>query len=382
MIKRLLLLSLLFMSLISHIAYSHEGCEWQHWQAYWNRFVQADGRVIDYGEGQEATYSEAQAYTLFFALVANDRDRFATLLHWTNKELANGELGKHLPAWKWGRLENGQWGVIDPNAASDADMWLAYVLLEAGRLWKTPEYTQMGLQLLKTIAAEEVITLPDGRKNILPGPQGFVSDNISWRFNPSYFPLQLLRRFASADPAGPWQEITTNAIEMMTATSPHGLAADWVDYRTHYGWVPDLKSGAIGSYDAIRVYLWLGMLPQGEPFKVKLQDNYRGMASFMNKHEGLPPKRINTLNGEYESDPPAGFSGALIPYLNALKEQDLLEQQVKRLEVSEADGLVGKPPRYYDQVLTLFGRGWQEQRFAFGKDGELLPRWKTCSPAH
>jgi endoglucanase len=32
------------------------------------------------------------------------------------------------------------WAVIDTNSASDADIWIAWSLLEAGRLWKHPDY--------------------------------------------------------------------------------------------------------------------------------------------------------------------------------------------------------------------------------------------------
>ena len=31
--------------------------------------------------------------------------------------------------------------MLDPNSASDADVWMAYSLVEAGRLWKIPCYT-------------------------------------------------------------------------------------------------------------------------------------------------------------------------------------------------------------------------------------------------
>ena len=34
---------------------------------------------------------------------------------------------------------------------------------------------------------------------------------------------------------------------------------------------------------------------------------------------------------------------------------------------------------YYNQSLLLFGQGWNEQRYRFGKDGQLLPAWvNTC----
>jgi len=82
---------------------------WQAWEAFSKVFVQADGRVIDRTAGDRST-SEAQAYGLFFALVANDRVRFERILNWTVNNLAQGDLSTHLPAWLWGSTEAGGWG--------------------------------------------------------------------------------------------------------------------------------------------------------------------------------------------------------------------------------------------------------------------------------
>jgi endo-1,4-beta-D-glucanase Y len=38
----------------------------------------------------------------------------------------------------------------------DSDLWIAWALLEAGRLWQTPQYTEVGKALLARIADEEV----------------------------------------------------------------------------------------------------------------------------------------------------------------------------------------------------------------------------------
>jgi endoglucanase len=85
---------------------------------------------------------------------------FAQLLRWTGNNLAEGDLARHLPAWLWGRNEQQQWQVLDANNASDADLWIAYSLLEAGRLWQQPAYTQLGQRLLWRIAAQTVRKLP------------------------------------------------------------------------------------------------------------------------------------------------------------------------------------------------------------------------------
>lgn len=75
-------------------------------------------------------------------------------------EPREGDLSARLPAWLWGRNPNNHWGVQDSNSAADANIWMAYTLLEAGFVWNEPHYTRRGLALARRIAEEEVIQVP------------------------------------------------------------------------------------------------------------------------------------------------------------------------------------------------------------------------------
>src|ERR1700720_885273 len=129
---------------------------WPLWTRYVEHFVQRDGRVVDH-DRDELTTSEGQSYAMFFALVANDPASFDLVYQWSAAHLANGSVARNLPAWSWGRRPDGTWGIKDSNSASDADMWMAYDLIQAGRLWKRPDYTSAGEILLKLIASKEVL---------------------------------------------------------------------------------------------------------------------------------------------------------------------------------------------------------------------------------
>src|SRR5204863_241896 len=85
-----------------------------------------------------------------------ERALFQRVLRWTEQNLAQGDLRTTLPAWHWGKRRDGSWGVVDRNPASDADLWLAFDLLEAGRLWSEPRYTALGQRVLANVAAREV----------------------------------------------------------------------------------------------------------------------------------------------------------------------------------------------------------------------------------
>ncbi len=110
---------------------------------------------------------------MFSALAANDRAAFDNILDWTQNNLAQGSLKERLPAWLWGKKENSKWEVLDSNSASDGDVWMAWSLLEAGRLWKEQRYTDIGSALLKRIAREEVVTVPGLGSMLLPRQSGF-----------------------------------------------------------------------------------------------------------------------------------------------------------------------------------------------------------------
>lgn len=203
-------------------------CQWPAWEQFKKEYVSAEGRIIDPSDARKITTSEGQSYGLFFALAANDRDGFRKLFEWTQNNLAEGDLRAHLPGWLWGKKSDDEWTVLDNNSASDSDLWIAWALLEAGRLWDTPQYTEVGKALLARIADEEVATVPGLGPMILPGRVGFVDDR-GWRFNPSYLPPQLATYFAAF--GAPWPKIRDGNLRLLLETAPKGFSPDWVRYE-------------------------------------------------------------------------------------------------------------------------------------------------------
>lgn len=356
-------------------------CVWPLWQGFGAKFIQPDGRVLaDESEHRYST-SEGQAYALFFALVANDRASFDRILQWTRANLAAGDLASTLPAWQWGKRSDGGWGVIDQNSAADADTWLAYTLLEAGRLWQQRSYTAQGNLMLANIRLRLVREMPGKGAMLLPAQTGFDLERGGVRLNPSYLPVQLLRAFSKQDPAGPWNAVLANGVEMLKASSPAGYAPDWAIYVPGQGYQPDPKLGATGSHDAIRVYLWWGMLSSKDPASAKLKKALSGMDRLIPAREITPPLNVNAQTGAISGVSPPGFSAALLPYFSGMKNGEALRLQQERLaSQTTQDGLIGQDLRYYDQVLAMFGQGWTEHRFSFSPEGQLAVEWKSsCS---
>jgi endo-1,4-beta-D-glucanase Y len=82
-------------------------------------------------------------------------------------------LQTRLPAWLWGKNKDGEWKTLDPNSASDADVWMAYTLVEAGRLWKVSHLRQPGPADDGRIAKSEVADLPGFGPCCCPVPPAF-----------------------------------------------------------------------------------------------------------------------------------------------------------------------------------------------------------------
>lgn len=343
---------------------------WPAWHAYRDHFIQADGRVIDF-EAAASTTSEGQAYTLFLALVAGDRDTFTRVLDWTRANLAGGDLTARLMAWQWGKRDDGTWGVRDANAASDADLWLAHTLFEAARLWRVPAWRATAHALQARIAQELVVDGGPLGPVLLPGPQGFALDGGGWRVNPSYAPLPLLRGLAREVPDGIWGRLAESTLRLIAALGTRGLMPDWAEARPAQGYA--LAADATGSYDAVRVYLWAGITAADDPGRAVLLRHLGGLAE-CEARLLVPPERVDARSGACTGSAPPGLVRALLPYFRALGAEAALARQRARLAAQGA-----LPKIYYQQVLALFAEGWLDGRYRHDRQGRLVVgKGPTC----
>lgn len=364
-----------FLALVSADHATAASCAaWPAWEAFKSTYLSGDGRVIDSMHEDHRTVSEGQAYGMMFALVADDRAAFERLLTWTANNLSHGDLSTNLPAWLWGhRKKDDTWGVLDPNSATDADVWIAYVLLEAGRLWSEPRYTALADRVIANIGRHEVRELPRLGATLMPAPHGFVHDSY-FRLNPSYLALQPLRRFAAHTGDTLWPAVLASARRILLESAPSGVAGDWVEWHPLEGFRPDGKSGGIGSYDAIRVYLWIGMLHPSDPDRRDLLERYAPVADVF-ATDGRPPERIEIGRARASGAGPGGFSAAFIPFFTALGDFGAVAQQKVHLAAQTATDA----RRYYDGVLRLWSEGWESGRYRFAADGSLVTAWPGCN---
>lgn len=347
---------------------------WREWRQFVDRHVEDNGRVVDFVNPDLRSTSESQSYGLFFALVDNDPFLFERILAWTRRELSHGRADLNLPAWLWGRAGDGSWRVLDHNTASDGELWIAYALVEAGRLWNRPGFVQAGRQILALMRKAEIVELPGFGPMLLPGNQGYVHGN-AWVLNPCYLPLFVFRRFAALDPKGPWRRLAERSVALMRQAAPNGFAPDWTRWNGR-AFVVDPAKGPMGSYDAIRTYLWAGMTDPADPLRKPMLEALSGPLRML-RAQGAFAEKIDVRNGVGTGTPPPGFAAALLPYLSALGQPALVRAQAALVPSS---GVAADALTYYDRCLLLFGKGWLDRRYRISADGRLQPAWShACS---
>ncbi len=353
---------------------------WPRWAVFQAQFISADGRLIDPASDRAHTVSEGQAYALFFALVANDRGAFERILRWTENNLAAGDLTAQLPAWRWGRRDDASFGIIDANPASDADLWLVYALGEAGRLWNERRYVALSSLLAERVLREETAQLPGLGRTLLPGASGFALDGGRWRLNPSYLPPFILAWFAARSRDVRWAAIRDSGLHVLEQSAPRGFAPDWAVWRGQGSNAGAFETDAAspdahrGSFDAIRVYLWLGMTSREDAASARLLDHFAPMADLVGR-QGAAPGSVDALSGVAGSAGSPGFCLAVLPYLDTLGRFAAANDVEARVRASPPEANA-----YFEQALAMFASSWREGKFAFAADGSLVPAWPSCNP--
>lgn len=328
--------------------------------------------MTDHSEEDLRTVSEGQAYAMFFALVGNDRPAFDRLLAWTVNNLAQGDMRKNLPAWHWGQ-KDGTWGVIDPNSASDADLFMAYALLEAQRLWCEPSYGEQAQALGNLILEQETLQVEGLGLSLLPGRTGFVQENGAVKLNPSYVPPFLMARLARAWPEDArWAQLYLGSQALLLRSAKGGFYPDWAIVQN--GQIGPEETDPHGDYDAIRVYLWLAMGPTDDPIYPAFLAKLRPVTDLL-RQRGNMPERIDMNTLEASTQPgPAGFQVALAPLMRLAGEKPLAEKLTSRA-LQTNDAVQWRDFGYYNGALSLFAQGYMKGFYSVSQQGELKPRW-------
>jgi endoglucanase len=245
-------------------------------------------------------------------------------------------------------------------------------------LWKKPAYESEARTLLARVIQDELIELPGfGKMPAWPG--GLQLSRAEAVAPQPQLPAAAAAPLRPARPQGPWSALAGNTLRLISDSAPRGYAPDWVAWRLGEGgrgsFVADPQLGDVGSYDAIRTYLW-AMTAPADPAATPLRRALGGMAQAVEMAE-FPPEG-QTGSGRCRAW--GRSAAALLPYLQTDGRNSALQLQQKRVQARLFDPSARLP--YYDHVLGLFGTGWIEKRYQFLPTGRLQLRWeKACSTA-
>lgn len=307
------------------------------------RYVTSDGRVVRLDQGGD-TVGEGQAYGMLMAAAIGDRRRFNAIWDWTQKNLERPD-GLISFLWKDGRI-------VDPQAASDADLDAARALLIGACRFRQPALKQQALRLGSAILRVEVGSasfrgapvLTAGPWAITPPP---ATVNVSY-FSPASF---VVLRAASGDSA--WSALASSSRAITSQVMPKDgtLPPDWAHLEG--GNIVPIgnpgKSGVPPSYgfDAVRTLVRMAE----DPNPLGREIAARAWPVF----EHQVPTQINvnyTLQGQ-----PIGNLVHPVGLVAAAGAADAAGQTAARdglLDAAEA--LDGHAPTYYGAAWVALGR--------------------------
>lgn len=192
------------------------------WSLFKRRFITAEGRVVDTGNGG-ISHSEGQGYGMLLAVAARDRDAFERLWGWTRANLM--VRGDQLTAWRF--EPDTRPAVADMNNATDGDMLIAWALVEATELWRDPAHRIAARRMAVEIGRKLIVRRAGQAPLLLPGIRGFGAEDRPDGpvVNLSYWVFPALDRLPLAAPEHDWAGLARSGLALIAGSQP--LPADW-----------------------------------------------------------------------------------------------------------------------------------------------------------
>jgi endoglucanase len=181
-----------------------------------DRYATPDGRVQRSDQGGD-TVGEGQAYGMLLAAAVGDARRFDAIWGWTKSNLRRPD-GLLSFLWRDGR-------VVDPQAASDADVDAARALLVGACRFRRPALRAEGVALGRDILAHETATSA-GTLILTAGPW---AGGPPITVDPSYFSPAAFAALGAASGDDRWGSLSASSRSITGALMrpPSRLPPDW-----------------------------------------------------------------------------------------------------------------------------------------------------------
>ena len=266
----------------------------QEWRQFVERYVAADGRVVDDG-ALGISHSEGQGMTMLLSVHHGDRETFDKVRNWTRATLA--VRGDGLLAWRWEPAK----GITDHNNATDGDLFVAWALARAAARWGVEAYRAEAVERARAVRLHLARSTPWGLV-LLPGAEGFEKPdyrvvNLSYWLYPGFLEMNTI------DPDPAWAEFERSGLRLLELArfGRWSLPPDWLrladplkpahDYPARFG------------YDAVRIPLYLIWARLGNEARLA---PFKAFWSYFDGARFLPPW---TDLGNDSVDPRDAFPG-------------------------------------------------------------------------
>jgi endoglucanase len=329
------------------------------WVFYLDRFVSPDGLVSDF-ENNIST-SEGQAYGMWRSVIMKDKQNFDNIWQFTKKNY-QVRTDDNLFAWK---ARSKEFKIIDYTVASDADIDIAYSLINAYENWGDDSYLNEAKQIIDSIWKKLIFDV-NGRLIL-----GFSDDPYEENgliFNPSYFSPYAYKKFSKYSDFN-WNKLVDDTYFLLAEiNNKFKLPPNWlaIDLKNNNFKEPrkilNLNKNDYG-FDAFRLFFRIALdynLYKSDNSFQYLRKNKKVLQDIVTANSYLPA--ILTNNGDtvvsYSSP---STDSALIAVLSL--DKNSMKTQNEILFKSYKDGYWGNENNYYDQNWSWFSLALINQKF-------------------
>ncbi|MDO8604605.1 MAG: glycosyl hydrolase family 8 [bacterium] len=235
------------------------------WETYKKTYIDHETQRTFDPSRENITTSEAQSYTMFRAVLLDDKETFDKSWKWTKENLSRKDDA--LFAWKFEEGADGTYGIQEheggQNTASDADTDIALSLIFAYARWHEPHYIKSAEAIVRAIWEHEVVTV-SGKPYLTANNIEKDSGKNFVILNPSYFAPYAYRTFSKIDPDHPWLDLVDSSyavieqslLSTLNKQASVELIPDWIILDTITGKISATNSDHLTtdySYDAMRL---------------------------------------------------------------------------------------------------------------------------------
>lgn len=157
--------------------------------------------------------------------------------------------------------------------------------------------------------------------------------------------------------------VIEGTVRSLVRSAPRGYAPDWVRFDRQGKVIPEKGADyTLGSYNAIRTYMWAAMMSPADPVHDILVEHFEPFAK-LTRDTNMPPEKINIITGERHGYGSPGFAACVLELLGKGPTQDYLRT------VIENDPIIGE--NYYRNTLMLYAIGFDRGLYRFDRNGYL-----------